>query len=1221
MRSMLKGHARHLLTSNKAILDGRSLGFHLRRLCISEEAFIGRLHGQRKRWGNTLDIAVAADLWSQRLQVVDMERPGSPVIADTGGGMAPLIIGYARSHFFVVKRRSHRPRAAQRTWGILPVFTGVRQKLAELATTVPQWRAGGMRGRADPVSRAGGVEEHYIGDSDSDCGDDLGRDAFFFFDDRSCHEDLLIHGDGGEVDEEYLDWVNPYSICGKSLDDHSSHTIRSRVSLQDMTYSYVRGLAGPVVQLPVAPSYDRIEPEDKRPFLRHVLRSIHSHLRSVEAATGMRTPRVCPPNSPMSTRSWTTSLEVESAASDPSTPGAYLAAYFNSVSGDSSVVEGFDRFTGLMGPRSEEASSPGDCTPGPHHLGERAWSNPASLRPMAYEFYVQAMQDFFADVDVDSPPIFHENGTLGLTEKLLLLHQQAQFIAQDPVFGFVAFLTNKHHTLRKVTMTERFVKGAVRRRYSLAAANGVEDNVIQLRPRPMTLVYHGSFGPFHPGHKAGLFAAMAYLRLQGVQILRAVIGCTTADQLEKKVADKAFADVALRVKIIEQVMNEGVQADFPFVIDPQGKRTSFLLASAHLENELDAIYLHGTDVQKHPSTRSIVATRSDNELATRGEYIDLSNMSAVCIQRDTLNVSSTSLRAIMRRGKIPGVYGPKARALINPVVWRMQKALKGTQAEAIQVDISRKRAGAEAGIKSDQTSSKAKKVTQASSSELVLEKAMPVKARCKTAAVSAPVKATPSPAVASGTATSHQTCRDAGSAQAQAVLVQKELHNIDPQSMVSEKANLLKKPGVLKLTKPIFSNLAVFWANCVLPVCALLRIQPYLMTRRNGDEAIRVAYRPTMNSGHVLCVRLDVESFRDFRLALVQVGGQLVTLWYIAFDFVGLEDADLDRDTHRGMALLSLLKLAVTHLNKVFELASTPVAFFMADVQQLVVVSRPCYQVEPSDAAVDMQQILNLFFFTHKDMTFQYGASNPLCLNADPARCRWFRQGGGTDCARQCSLTSLPLTPFMVFLQGGMQRGATGRSSRSRSRSREAAEPVLEDTVADLYFAHWKTPSDESVGQQRTVHVSVDDKLPVTITVPVTWSTQDVQWMLARHLGLREGWLDFTWVQSDVHVARSTICPILTEADKLLACGDSLPRKALTMNTFTNKLELSMGCCLHSKGRINAFSQTHGELVRALANVVTDMVPDVVFNAMLLVVTPQQEREPQENHLFSCHSA
>eukprot|EP00971_Amphidinium_carterae_P263385 5225735-Amphidinium_carterae.1 len=626
-------------------------------------------------------------------------------------------------------------------------------------------------------------------------------------------------------------------------------------------------------------------------------------------------------------------------------------------------------------------------------------------------------------------------------------------------------------------------------------------------------------------------------------------------------------------------MNEGTQADFPFVIDQQGKRTSFLLASAHLENELDAIYLQGTDVQKHPSARSIVATRSDEEMATRGEYMDHRNMSAVCLQRDTLNVSSTSLRAIMRRGKIPGVYGPKARALINPIVWRMQKALQAAQSGGSHADTSHKRKADAAGMElGPLLNKKVKKVTQASSSEVVLEKAMPAKARCKSAGL-APVRTNTGPEVIpTGIAAPQQNVQEGS-----------------PQKMVSEKANLLKKPGVLKLTKPIFSNLAVFWANCVTPLCALLHIQPYLMTRRNGDEAIRVAYRPDVAPRQALCVRLDVESFRDFRLALVQIGGQIVTLWYLSFDFVGLEDADLDRDTYRGMAVFALLQRAVIHLNRVYELATSPVAFFMADVQQLAVVSRPCYQVEPSEAVGDMQKILNDFFLIHKDLILQQGALNPMCL---------------------CFPSSLPSSSCKAFWQGGMQQSNAGRSSRSRSRSREVEEPVLEDTVADLYFASWKIPSDESAGQQRLVHVSIEDTMPVPMGVPITWSTQDVQWMLARHLGLKEGWLDFTWVQSDVHVGRSASCPVLNEADKLLASGDSLPRKALTMNTFTNKLELPMGCCLHSKGRVNAFSQTHGDLVRALANVVTDMVPDVVFNVMLLVVTPQQEWESLENHLF-----
>eukprot|EP00971_Amphidinium_carterae_P337811 6474840-Amphidinium_carterae.1 len=226
-----------------------------------------------------------------------------------------------------------------------------------------------------------------------------------------------------------------------------------------------------------------------------------------------------------------------------------------------------------------------------------------------------------------------------------------------------------------------------------------------------------------------------------------------------------------------------------------------------------------------------------------------------------------------------------------------------------------------------------------------------------------------------------------------------------------------------------------------------------------------------------------------------------------------------------------------------------------------------------------MQQILS----EHFEKSFQdlraWGVLSPIRVKADPDRCRWFIQGGGS-------------------------RAGESGGSRSRSRSRDKSVELFADNVADLYFSEWNIPWEESTGEQRVVHVSVEDKVPHTISVPFSWSTQDLQWMIARHMGMHERWLEFTWVSDDVHIGRSAMCPILQDADNLLKCGDAFPRHALTLNTFTNKLELPMGCCKHNRGKLTSASLSFGDLVRDLAAAVAFIVPEVVFNAMLLVVTP-----------------
>eukprot|EP00971_Amphidinium_carterae_P283684 5631873-Amphidinium_carterae.1 len=65
----------------------------------------------------------------------------------------------------------------------------------------------------------------------------------------------------------------------------------------------------------------------------------------------------------------------------------------------------------------------------------------------------------------------------------------------------------------------------------------LERNVRRRSPgaKPITLIYHGSFGPFHVGHREGLREALAHVASHGGRVNRAIIGFTTQRQYEKKV--------------------------------------------------------------------------------------------------------------------------------------------------------------------------------------------------------------------------------------------------------------------------------------------------------------------------------------------------------------------------------------------------------------------------------------------------------------------------------------------------------------------------------------------------------------------------------------------------------------------------------------------------------------------------------------------------------------
>eukprot|EP00971_Amphidinium_carterae_P341472 6480274-Amphidinium_carterae.3 len=72
--------------------------------------------------------------------------------------------------------------------------------------------------------------------------------------------------------------------------------------------------------------------------------------------------------------------------------------------------------------------------------------------------------------------------------------------------------------------------------------------------KAITVVFHGSFAPFHAGHRAGLMEAITFLLNRGINIAKVVVGFTLEDYILKKHEDMQFASVLLRGKIIRQFL-------------------------------------------------------------------------------------------------------------------------------------------------------------------------------------------------------------------------------------------------------------------------------------------------------------------------------------------------------------------------------------------------------------------------------------------------------------------------------------------------------------------------------------------------------------------------------------------------------------------------------------------------------------------------------------------
>eukprot|EP00971_Amphidinium_carterae_P245436 4873667-Amphidinium_carterae.2 len=97
LRSALKSHAASLLVSGDPVLLGRSLATHLADHHIEPQWFLTKLDSQRPRWGNTIDILVAADLFSVNFEVYDIAK--RKVICRTHQQGPARYIGYSKYHF------------------------------------------------------------------------------------------------------------------------------------------------------------------------------------------------------------------------------------------------------------------------------------------------------------------------------------------------------------------------------------------------------------------------------------------------------------------------------------------------------------------------------------------------------------------------------------------------------------------------------------------------------------------------------------------------------------------------------------------------------------------------------------------------------------------------------------------------------------------------------------------------------------------------------------------------------------------------------------------------------------------------------------------------------------------------------------------------------------------------------------------------------------------
>eukprot|EP00971_Amphidinium_carterae_P350834 6491765-Amphidinium_carterae.2 len=107
LRAQVQEHAKMLLNTHESIWNGRSLAWLLQHHGIDRQQYIGMLTGPRRRWGNTLDVAVCAHLYQVPLRLSHIGT-GKVLFQASHTGRPFMDIGY-RGHHFVAGRRKEQP--------------------------------------------------------------------------------------------------------------------------------------------------------------------------------------------------------------------------------------------------------------------------------------------------------------------------------------------------------------------------------------------------------------------------------------------------------------------------------------------------------------------------------------------------------------------------------------------------------------------------------------------------------------------------------------------------------------------------------------------------------------------------------------------------------------------------------------------------------------------------------------------------------------------------------------------------------------------------------------------------------------------------------------------------------------------------------------------------------------------------------------------------------
>eukprot|EP00971_Amphidinium_carterae_P198602 3941427-Amphidinium_carterae.2 len=505
---------------------------------------------------------------------------------------------------------------------------------------------------------------------------------------------------------------------------------------------------------------------------------------------------------------------------------------------------------------------------------------------------------------------------------------------------------------------------------------------------------------------------------RGFQVLRAVIGFTTPKQLAKKTTDSLFQDVDLRADIALAVLGEGPPPVAPVVVDRVACSASDALYYAHTVRGADTVYVVGSDIMAKPSDFTLVVTRKSIELGAV-EALDLKLLKGVCVQKDCLDVTSTGVRAELSRLTIPRSYGVRARALIAKAVGLLGDASirEAASLQPIQTSVYKPRSTV---LPDDDSSSSSDSLPvqpePASQRDLQPLDAMPVRVVSQgngtpygssvTLVPGATAKAIGKPhgslaqrrkevsrrqgaqgsrlipvqvidedvsddVVPQGLDVS-SNCPDPAlvasfrskllqvAADRYGVLANAHRHSFSLAA--APQAYLLDQVGTMKLHPPRLSCLCIFWEKCVLPLCSVLRVRPYLLSRRACDPFLRLSYVPAVvpqGGWRPMLMFLSTAELSEFSKALWQAAPSLACCVYAAFNLLECLPADEDADTERGGQARMDIRYALFQASRKLLLSVVHVMVVMFDAQHVIAVVRPCYNVGANDIALELIENFN----------------------------------------------------------------------------------------------------------------------------------------------------------------------------------------------------------------------------------------------------------------------